>query len=186
MFEIKTLDKNHINQVLDFTDISIGKRYFSYDEVAKYIEYSKLKNEICSFGLFNEDKQLVAVRLSFAPGAWLSEFDSAHLSVNKWPFSPGNMSYFKSLFVSKEAQGQGWGPKLSLASIDSLKKMGAKAILTHSWRESPNNSSLKYLTKFGFQPITDHPLFWSKIDYDCTRCLKPPCQCTATEMIFTL
>ena len=186
MFKIIPLNNNHIDQVLDFTDISIGSRYFSREEITKYIEYSKFKNEICSFGLFDDNNQLVAIRLSFAPGVWISEFEPKHLSKGKWGLASEKVSYFKSLFVANSAQGQGWGPKLSLASIDALKNMGAEAILTHSWKESPNNSSFKYLSKFGFNSITDHPLFWSKIDYDCTRCLKPPCQCTATEMILTL
>ena len=64
--------------------------------------------------------------------------------------------------------------------------MECQAVVAHSWKESPNNSSMKYLEKLGFLPVGEHPLFWSEVDYDCTRCGKPPCQCTATEMILYL
>ena len=63
-----------------------------------------------------------------------------------------------------------------------LKEIGTQAIVTHAWQESPNNSSIRYLTKFGFQPIATHANYWIDVDYVCTRDGKP-CRCTAVEMI---
>ena len=73
-------------------------------------------------------------------------------------------------FVSGDYQQKGIGKSLSDQSIEVLKKMDAKAILCHSWLESPGNSSQRYLQKMGFDSVKEHEKFWYPIDYECTRC----------------
>ena len=74
-------------------------------------------------------------------------------------------------------------PDQSGVCLSILKDMGAEAVLCHSWMESPENSSQRYLLKMGFQKIKEHPKFWYEIDYFCTRCGPSRCVCTAGEMI---
>lgn len=80
---------------------------------------------------------------------------------------------------------QGWGKRMSLQAIELLKEAGAQAIATHSWKESPQDSSGKYLRSLGFRSVALHPFYWKEVDYICTRCGKP-CLCTAEEMILKL
>ena len=79
------------------------------------------------------------------------------------------------------------GVRLTLApylSIKALKDMGAKAVVCHSWIQSPHDSSRKYLNSLGFEAVSIHEKFWYNIDYDCTRCGKnSKCVCDAQEMI---
>src|SRR5690606_25552492 len=105
------------------------------------------------------------------------------LTPDRWQVKPEQMAYFKSLFVAKKFQAAGMGKRLSLESIELLKKCGAKAVLCHSWLESPNNSSQRYLLKLGFEEIARFPKFWYPIDYVCTRCGPKRCECTAVEMV---
>ncbi len=99
-----------------------------------------------------------------------------------WKVPSDKVGYFQSLFVSEKAQGEGWGPKLSDAALESFKQLGTLAVVTHAWKESPNNSSIRYLTKFGFESVATHPEYWIDVDYECVLDGKP-CRCTAEEMI---
>ena len=67
--------------------------------------------------------------------------------------------------------------------MEVIKLMGGKAVLCHSWLESPGNSSQRYLSSIGFESVKEHEKFWYEIDYECTRCGPEKCVCTAMEMI---
>jgi len=190
--EIRTLSLLDVPTMKKFTDRWIGQNYFSMPELEEILQLSASgqdKNSTqqlsASLGAFL-DGEMVAVRLSFAPGVWIKKVGrglSPEIWQQRFGLRPDDVAYFKSLFVAEEHQQLGLGKTLSLASIELLKKMGAKAILCHSWLESPGNSSQLYLQKMGFQDVSKHTLFWNHIDYDCTRCAPDRCQCTAMEMI---
>jgi len=166
--------------VKEFTDEFIGMGYFSLRELQE-IHTLSCKDELCSSFLAAEGEKLLGIRLSYAPGKWVTK--ARGLSLDKWSVSPQRVGHFKSLFVHTENQGQGIGHKLSSTSIECLKLMGAEGVVCHSWLESPGNSSQNYLKKMGFKTVAEHPMFWSTVDYICTRCGKGTCQCTASEMI---
>ena len=81
--------------------------------------------------------------------------------------------------------GQGWGTRVSRQAIQILLKLGAKAVVTHSWKESPHDSSRRCLRGLGFSPVACYPGYWSEVAFSCSRCGKP-CACTAEEMILRL
>jgi N-acetylglutamate synthase-like GNAT family acetyltransferase len=169
-----------------FTDRTIGEGYYSAKELEEIFEKSSAddrdgKRHMCSLLLRGDAGEILGVRFSYPPGKW-SKGKGEGLNPAAWPRKVETTGYFQSLFLSDKVQGQGWGAKLSLASIAVLKKIGASGVVCHSWKESPFNSSSKYLEKMGFQKIAEHPLYWQHVNYNCTRCLKPPCLCTAVEM----
>lgn len=171
--------------VRDFADRNIGTGYFSLEETIEMVKMSQ-KNGVSTSFVLEKDGVIKGIRLCFPPGKWIEKTGRNRIIPNLWQTPEDAVGYFKSLFISSDMQGGGWGPKLSAASIEALRQLQTQAIITHSWKESPNNSSVRYLQKMGFQIVGEHPLFWSKIQYDCTKCLKPPCQCTAIEMIYYL
>ncbi len=168
-----------------FADKNIGTGYFSLEEAKEMVRMSEKNGVPCSFVL-EENGQIQGIRICFPPGQWMQKSSPDRLLPHLWKVPAATAGYFKSLFISEHYRGAGLGPQLSNTAMDSLRKLEAKAIVTHSWKESPDNTSVRYLQKFGFQVVGEHPLFWSEIPYDCTRCLKPPCQCTAIEMIYYL
>jgi hypothetical protein len=135
--------------------------------------------------LLKKNKEIYGVRFTYAPGKW-SHGKGNGLTAEKWPYPLEETAYFQSLFLAPLVQGSGWGGKLSHKSLGVLKKLGARGVVCHSWKESPFNSSAKYLEKMGFKVVAEHPLYWQHVTYNCTRCLKPPCQCTALEMYLDL
>ncbi|MCB0384083.1 MAG: GNAT family N-acetyltransferase [Bdellovibrionales bacterium] len=176
----------HQDAFLKFTDLNIGARYYSSEDFHKIYDLSCHHGRSKSFVLVDRTSdQIFGVRVTYPPPRWL-QLETVPLYTDKWNVPPESVAYFKSLFISSTLQGKGWGPRLSQASLQDLRAMECQAVVAHSWKESPNNSSMKYLEKLGFLPVGEHPLFWSEVDYDCTRCGKPPCQCTATEMILYL
>lgn len=173
------LEKEHALAVKKFCDQWIGTNYYSVSEVEELIEASGG----ASFGAW--DSSLVAIRLTLAPGKW-NNIITRGLTPAAWPCEQKDMAYFKSLFVAEDHQAQGLGKQLSTLSLKALKDMGAKAVLCHSWLESPGNSSQKYLKKMGFEEKARHEKFWFPIDYECTRCTPERCVCTAAEMVLEL
>lgn len=179
-FQIEELKIEDLPALKDFADEHIGQGYYTSDEISDIFQRSQSQGRMCSF-LLKKDQKIYGVRFTLAPNKW-SHGKGNGLTMTQWPHPLQHTAYFQSLFLAPGAHGAGWGPKLSLRSISVLKELGALGVVCHSWKESPHNSSAKYLEKMGFQIIAEHPLYWQHINYNCTRCLKPPCQCTALEM----
>lgn len=166
-----------------FTDRAIGDGYYTEEQLHQIVENSQVNGQSCSLLLVDDKNDVFGVRITLPPGKWhLKDNIVGRIHPEKWRTKLEETGYFQSLFIDDSLQGQGWGSKLSLKAMEILKQNGIKAVATHSWKESPGNSSAKYLLKLGFQEVAEHPLFWYPIDYSCTRCGKP-CVCTATEMI---
>ncbi len=179
---IKPFLEIDVPAVKKFTDQQIGQGYYSlaehYENQKKSVAES---GDVTSFILVDEStNEIEGLRLAFPPGHW-AHGKGAKLRPDLWPFPLEKAAYFQSLFLSVKAQGFGWGPQMSDKSIALFKKLGATGIITHCWKESPHNSSLRYLEKKGFQKMIEHPLYWFDVDYVCTRDGKP-CRCTAIEM----
>lgn len=182
---IRPFQSADLERIQQFTDQEIGKGYYSLEELRDILARSQKGRVMCSLLLENSEGRVLGVRISYPPGHW--EHGKGHgLHPERWPHPQDQTAYFQSLFLSPEVQGQGWGSKLSLQSLKLLKEAGARGVVCHSWKESPHNSSSRYLQKLGFEIIADHPLYWKDVQYNCTRCLKPPCQCTAQEMYLDL
>lgn len=179
--QIRPLQLDDLPQIKKFTDVTIGENYFSAEELKECYRKSLLNGVMYSFVLVDDHGKVCGVRLAYPPGAW-SKGKGAKLHPELWKVPQEKAGYFQSLFISPEVQGGGWGPKLSDAVIELFKKIGTEAIVTHAWKESPNNSSIRYLSKFGFEAVATHPDYWIDVDYVCTRDRKP-CRCTAVEMI---
>ncbi len=181
---IEELKLSDLPALKEFTDREIGSGYYTFEEIEDIFRKSQKDGRMCSF-LLKENGKIQGVRFTYPQGNW-SHGKGEGLTQSKWPYPLKDTAYFQSLFLSSAVQGQGWGGKLSEKAIEVLKSIGAKGIVCHSWKESPNNSSSKYLEKMGFEKIAEHPLYWQHVNYNCTRCGKPPCQCTAVEMYLKL
>ena len=181
---IRSLTLADIPQVKEFTDRVIGRNYYSTQELSDFYQQSLQNGQECTLVLEGDSKQIHGVRITFPPGQW--QHGKGHgLSSHLWQFPLQQVAYFQSLFIDPPLTGQGWGKKMSLQAISILRKLNTKAIVTHSWKESPFDSSGKYLRGLGFKLVASHPLYWKNVDYVCPQCGQP-CICTAEEMILTL
>lgn len=180
--EIRPLEENDLPAVKIFSDRVIGADYFSATDLKDLLMKSRDASGVMySMVLIDETGSVRGMRLTFPPGNW-SKGRGAGLSPELWGFGLDETAYFQSLFVDPDLTGQGWGRRLSLESLDRLRTFGAKAVVCHSWLESPNDSSGRYLRKLDFKHVKFHPKYWNNVDYQCPRCGRP-CICTAEEMI---
>jgi len=173
-----------LNKVKRFTDREIGQDYYSIDELETIFKRSQKNGVICSLVL-EKGEEIFGIRLSYPPGLW-EKGKGQGLNSHRWPHLVSETGYFQSLFLSSEVQGNGWGGKLSREALKLLRLTGAKGVVCHAWKESPHNSSTKYLKKLHFKSMGEHPKYWRDLDYRCTRCGDPPCLCTAEEMYLDL
>lgn len=178
---IRALNIDDFNGVLAFADQHIGLNYFTREKLERIFKASSKNGVVCSLVLEDEEG-IQGIRLSYPPEQWIDRDPRQPLHSELWKVPLSQAAYFQSLFLSPQYQGKGWGQRLSLASMEQLKRLGARAVICHSWDESPGNSSRKYLDRLGFQAVISIPNYWKCIDYECTRCGQP-CVCTATEMV---
>lgn len=180
-FKILNIEASDIESIKSFTDKWIGLDYYDLGEIEEIVK----NNAYASFKVINDSGSIVGVRLTLAPGTWAHKDQyKDSLTPKSWRVKTEEVGYFKSLFISEDFQKLGLGKKLSHLSIKALKDMGAKAVVCHSWIQSPHDSSRKYLNSLGFEAVSIHEKFWYNIDYDCTRCGKnSKCVCDAQEMI---
>lgn len=183
-FLIRSMAANDLIAIKNFTDRSIGSGYYSLSELEEIFQKSQHQNKVCSLVLCDSAGQIFGVRITYPPGKW-DKGKGQGLSPQLWKSSIENTAYFQSLFVDPSLTRLGWGKKMSIESIKLLRELKTQAIVTHSWKESPHDSSGRYLRAIGFEKIATHPLYWHEVDYTCTRCGKP-CLCTAEEMILYL
>lgn len=171
----------------DFADILVlanhvhGDGYLNLEQMHQW--YIKgIKNNInASFVAYHENK-LVGFRISYSQQSWaIDQWYSPEL----WKVDLQDTAYFKCNTVDEDYRGLGIGSKLLKLSISALQKQGAKAGVSHLWRQSPGNSAVKYFTKCGGELIKSHPDKWredSLNGYQCTIC-GYDCHCEAAEMI---
>ena len=181
---IRPIVESDLPELLVFTDKNVGEGYYTSTELNDIYRRSQSKGKMCSLVL-TDGQEILGMRLSYPPGNWQSGKGKG-LSPDKWPHPLSETAYFQSLFLVSSVQGKGWGGKLSEAAIGVLREVGAKGIVCHAWKESPHNSSVRYLAGIGFQSIHEYPKYWRDVQYNCTRCKRPPCQCTAVEMYLEL
>lgn len=178
---IRPLERKDIPAVKAFTDRAIGQDYYTIAELEEIYAKSLKNGRVASLLLEDETRSIRGVRITYPPGNW-EKGKGKGLNPQLWKVPQESAAYFQSLFVDLDLTGQGWGRKMSEASLAILNEMGTRAVVCHSWKESPNDSSGRYLRGLGFEVVQTHPLYWKDVDYVCTRCGKP-CLCTAEEMI---
>lgn len=181
--QIRPLLKSDLPAIKELTDQTIGLNYYSLTELEEIYEKSQFQTQMCTL-ILEMDGKIEGVRITYPPGQW-NHGKGQGLNPNQWPHPMEKMAYFQSLFITEPLTGLGYGKELSLEAIKILRSIGARGVVCHSWKESPHNSSGRYLRSLGFQLIATHPLYWNKVDYTCSRCGKP-CLCTAEEMVLDL
>lgn len=183
MLKIRPAQQNDLPRLKEFTDRAIGTNYYSPEELQDILRKSESRGVQYTLVLIDDEAadQIYGVRITFPPGQW-QKGKGRGLSPTLWKVPLSETAYFQSLFIDPAMTGRGLGQKLSLEAIKMLKEAGTRAIVCHSWKESPNDSSGRYLRGLGFEVVATHPLYWKDVDYVCTRCGKP-CLCTAEEMI---
>jgi len=179
-FVIREMRGEDASEVVKFADRWIGLGYFNHADILDYLDRSEKDGHVSSLVAFCGG-ELAAIRITLAPGKWIDL--GLDVCPEKWGVEEESVGYFKSLFVAKKYQQKGLGRKLSKASMEKLVQMGAKAVVCHSWLESPDNSSQLYLKSMGFSAVKNYPLFWHDVGYFCTGCEKRKCVCSAVEMV---
>ncbi len=185
MFTIRPIRDSDLEAIKDFTDKEIGHGYYSNDELKSIFRRSQKDGQMCSLLLEDTESNVRGIRISYPPGQW-EHGKGVALKSELWPHDQKDTAYFQSLFIASNSQGKGFGQQLSQKALLILREVGAKGVVCHAWKESPNNSSIRYLEKIGFKPVAEHKQYWRDVNYNCTLCKAPPCLCTAVEMYLDL
>lgn len=172
----------HILEVKELLDKTAGIDYLTERDLEHILKNKVIKGDYNPSFIAKDGDKIIAIRLTYSPDIWIKT--NKGISFSKWKVEKESVAKFHCLYLDNDYRGLGIGPKLSELSINLLKKMNAKAILCYSWLESFNNSSQKYLLKYGFEPVALHKHFWANLDYLCSGCNVKPCTCTAEEMIY--
>lgn len=170
--------------VSHLADRLAGLDYYPPDLVRAYVDRATTATATTAY-VAELDGRMVAFRFAFPPGRW-SAGRGRGLSPALWPHPLGATAYFQSCFVDPACTGHGLGGALAQLALDDLRSLGARAVVAHSWKESPHDSSRRYLSRLGFVEVGEHPGYWAEVDYLCSGCRTRPCTCTALEMVLDL
>lgn len=181
--EIRVMTLEDVEGVSALADRLVGDAYYTPQSVAETLEQSTVNARVFSY-VATLDEDLVAFRFVLPPGRW-EHGRGEGLAPNRWKAPLDRTAYFQSCFVDHSAMGQGIGRQLAHRALLDLKNHGALAVVAHSWKESPHQSSLRYLTRLGFEPVAEHLEYWVDVDYTCSLDGKP-CHCTAIEVVLDL
>ena len=175
-----------ISAVVALADRLVGDGYYSRASVTEMLARSTLGDVVCSHvaEVLSRPPRLVGFRFSLPPGAW-QHGRGQTISPELGPAPLADSGYFQTAFVDDSVRRQGLGSRMATAALDSLRTLGARGVVTHCWKESPGNSSFRYLSRLGFRPIVEIANYWIDVDYTCVRD-GHPCHCTAIEMYLPL
>ena len=153
------------------------------DQASMQAWYDKgLKNGINAGFVVYHEQHLVGFRITYAVQQWqIDQWCSTEL----WPVAAEHVCYFKCNTVDENYRGHGIGGELLKRSIAAAKQQGARAGVSHLWKQSPGNSAVKYFTKCGGILIKNHPDRWHELSlagYECPICHNN-CRCEAAEMM---
>lgn len=162
-----------------------GDGYLNMDTIDSWVKKGKVSTklgEINSSFVALIDNKVVGFRITYAANNWpIDQWCSPDL----WQAPAEQCCYFKCNTVDENYRGLGIGKQLLHLAINAAKKQGSIAGVSHLWKQSPNNSAVKYFTRCGGQLIASHPDKWnedSKQGYNCVLC-GYDCHCEAAEMI---
>ncbi|MCB9526635.1 MAG: GNAT family N-acetyltransferase [Myxococcales bacterium] len=167
--------------VADLARVVIGPGYYRLDEVHAYLERSVGANGVALSYVAVDGPRVVGFRFVLPPGAW-EQGRGEGLHPDRWPGPLEKAAYFQSCFVALDAMGHGIGKRLARLAFADLHRLGAELVVTHSWKESPHDSSRRYLRRLGFSEVAELPEYWVDVDYVC-RLDGKPCRCTAVECV---
>lgn len=162
----------------------IGPGYYPAETVLEYLAKSTTPEGTAVSHVAFVGERLVGFRFALPPGAWESGRGRG-LHPERWPAPLERCGYFQSSYLDPAFMGRGIGRRLAERALRDLKAIGALAVVTHSWKESPHNSSFRYLSRLGFEVVAEIPDYWMDVDYTCVLDGRP-CRCTAIEMVLGL
>ncbi|RYV02663.1 GNAT family N-acetyltransferase [Shewanella sp. OPT22] len=180
--QIRSLLEEDFDDVIRLGNAIHGKGYLTKKSLLEMFKKG-IKHGINAHAIATKGEKVIGFRLTYSPGNWNSD---EWCSPKHWDISSQEVCYFKTNNVLPEWRGNGVGHLLLQHSINAVKQQGAIAGVAHIWKESPNNSSVRYFSKAGAKLIKEHPKRWSwenyDDNYDCAHC-GGNCHCTACEML---
>lgn len=179
--DVRRMAPTDATAVAALADRLIGDGYYPAETILADLERSRVGDRALCYVAESNDR-LVGFRITFPPGQWSSGRGTG-LTPAAWPAPLDRAGYFQSCFVDRSMTGHGIGRRLSSMALADLAECGAELVVGHVWKESPHNSSLRYVTRLGFRPVAEHPRYWAEVDYLCSGCRQRPCLCTAIEVI---
>ncbi|NUN13139.1 MAG: GNAT family N-acetyltransferase [Myxococcales bacterium] len=183
LWTVRSMQENDIDKVVDLAHSLIGANYYDVASVRDLLARCRCGDEQLAF-VAEQDDKIVGFRFTFGPGRW-QKGRGQGLSPHLWPADMKDTAYFQSAFVVPALMGFGVGGALAKAALTALRNVRTRAVVAHCWKESPHNSSFRYLSKLGFVPVAEYSDYWVDVPYECARD-GHPCRCTAIEMVLDL
>ncbi len=185
---VREMRAEDADEVAALADVVVGPGYYPTPTVLEYLGRSTRGETVCAHVARvvtdRGEGALVGFRFALPPGAW-SSGRGRGLTPARWPAPLDRCGYFQSSYVAFDHMGQGLGRRMAQRALTALRSLGAEAVVTHSWKESPHGSSFRYLSRLGFRPVAEHADYWAEVDYVCWLDGQP-CRCTAIEMVLDL
>lgn len=152
MIKIRDLQSVDINEILALADLQLGEKYITVDDLSA-----------CNV-IVAEDVELLE-----CVGFCLSYVGQ------------DDVAYVRTVAVNPDYSGQGIGTALIAKSVEYLKSIGAKKIMSPLWKHDGIVNSDVIFRRNGFLSVREIPDYWYadslEKGYSCPVCGKG-CRCT--------
>ena len=160
MIRIRDLQPADIDEILAIADVQLGEKYITIDDISAC-------NVIVAEDV--EMQKCVGFCLSYV--------------------GQDGTAYVRTVAVSPDYSGRGIGTALIAKSVEYLKSVGAKKIMSPLWKHDGIVNSDVIFRRNGFLPVREIPDYWYADSiakgYSCPVCGKG-CHCTCVMYELTM
>jgi L-amino acid N-acyltransferase YncA len=186
--QLRQADAALTDEILAIFSESLGSRFIDRDEVVKYLDEV---SQMYVFGAFVKNRrfgksEMVGVRtVKILNEQEKHEFqEMVHKHGGTCDLRLLKVGMLKSNAVRTRYRRSGIGSQLVKCGSELLKDKGCRAIVSISWASNANESSSSVLEAHDFRLVCKVDGYWKDDslarDYDCPRCGRPPCKCSAS------
>ncbi len=177
---IRTISKRDIDKILTIADEEFGAGYLGADKLNQFLHQDKR----VALGVYLEGHQAgYALAGVYAIDEFLNGFDDSQRGYLKNLDKHQTIGFRHQTAVNRKYQSRGTGIKLFDATNQWLESKDPDVLVSVVWQKNVTNRVEKLLERNGFVLQEAIPGFWSEDSlskqYNCQRCGKPPCRCTA-------
>lgn len=177
MHTINPIQENHYADYVELIGSQLGEGYFTTNDFAQLKENP---NALCFEAVDANNTVLGVITSMVLP--YSDAIELLKISPENLPDyakTATEIGIFKTIAISKNAQGQGIGSSLTKYLLEQLKQR-VNTVACVAWKYGETENIKGVMNTFEFKCYQEIPDYWVEdTDFICPACGTPPCHCQA-------
>ena len=177
MKTIQLIQENHYADYVKLIGSQLGEGYFT---TADFAQLTANPNALCFEAIDTDNNVLGVITSMILP--YSEAIDLLKISPENLPAyakTATEIGIFKTIAISKNAQGQGIGSRLTKHLLEQLQQR-VSVVACVAWKYGETENIKGVMNAFEFKCYQEIPDYWVEdTDFICPACGSPPCHCQA-------